>query len=193
MVFLVFACVSAKTKCAICAVALFSHGIQRLAKPRLLRLAGSSFKLLLRFNRNIMRKSELLIIAKQKLTIRNYSKRTIESYLSAVNHFSNWLIQEKITTISERVVEKYLYELKENKNRSISAMKQSIAAIKFIFSDVLKRKIPNCLNIHFRKEEKIPVLKNMQLSIPFAIVLPLIYWKMEQIYVTFKNCWVTRD
>jgi len=65
-----------------------------------LRLAGSSFKLLLRFNRNIMRKSELLIIAKQKLTIRNYSKRTIESYLSAVNHFSNWLIQEKITTIS---------------------------------------------------------------------------------------------
>ena len=62
-----------------------------------------------------MRKTELLKTVKQKLAIRNYSKRTIYSYLSAVNHFANWLIQEKVTTANERVVEKYLFELKENK------------------------------------------------------------------------------
>ncbi|MCH7613795.1 MAG: phage integrase N-terminal SAM-like domain-containing protein [Candidatus Marinimicrobia bacterium] len=84
-----------------------------------------------------MRKAELLKTAKQKLAIRNYSKRTIDSYLSAVNHFANWLIQEKVTTVNDRIVEKYLFELKENKKRSISAMKQSVAAIKFVFSNVL--------------------------------------------------------
>ncbi len=105
-----------------------------------------------------MRKAELLKTAKQKLAIRNYSKRTIQSYLSAINHFANWLIQEKVTTVDDRIVEKYLFELKENKKRSISAMKQSIAAIKFVFSDVLDQKIPSCLNIRFRKEEKIPVV-----------------------------------
>ncbi|MCH8011515.1 MAG: phage integrase N-terminal SAM-like domain-containing protein [Candidatus Marinimicrobia bacterium] len=71
------------------------------------------------FNRNDIRKTELLKTVKQKLAIRNYSKRTIDSYLSAVNHFANWLIQEKVTTVIERVVEKYLFELKENKKRSI--------------------------------------------------------------------------
>lgn len=105
-----------------------------------------------------MRKTELLKTAKQKLTIRNYSKRTIQSYLSAINHFANWLIQEKVTTVNERVVEKYLFELKENKKRSISAMKQSVAAIKFVFSNVLEQKVPDVLNIRFRKEERIPVV-----------------------------------
>lgn len=105
-----------------------------------------------------MRKTELLKTAKQKLTIRNYSKRTIQSYLSAINHFANWLIQEKVTTVNDRIVEKYLFELKENKKRSISAMKQSVAAIKFVFSNVLEQKVPDVLNIRFRKEERIPVV-----------------------------------
>ena len=63
-----------------------------------------------------MRKAELLKTAKQKLAIRNYSKRTIQSYLSAINHFANWLIQEKVTTVDDRIVEQYLFELKEIKN-----------------------------------------------------------------------------
>ena len=63
-----------------------------------------------------MRKAELLTSAKQKLVIRNYSKRTIDSYLYAVNHFANWLIREKVTTEDDRIVEIYLFELKEIKN-----------------------------------------------------------------------------
>ena len=50
------------------------------------------------------------------------------------------------------------HELKENKKRSISAMKQSIAAIKFVFSEVLEQKVQDVLNIRFRKDEKIPVV-----------------------------------
>jgi len=105
-----------------------------------------------------MHKAGLLKIAQQKLAIRNYSGRTIQSYLSAINHFVCWLIREKVTTVDERMVEKYLFELKENKHRSISSMKQSVAAIKFVFSEVLEQKIPGCVNIRFQKEEKIPVV-----------------------------------
>ncbi len=105
-----------------------------------------------------MLKTDLLKIAKQKLVIRNYSKRTVASYLSAINHFANWLIIEKVTKVNDESVEKYLYHLKRTKNRSISSMKQSIAALKFIFSDVLNKNIPSSLNIRFRKEEKIPVV-----------------------------------
>ncbi len=105
-----------------------------------------------------MLKADLLNTAKQKLIIRNYSDRTVGSYLSAINHFSKWLITEKVTKVTDRIVENYLYGLKRNKKRSISSMKQTVAALKFIFSDILKREIPSALDIRFRKEEKIPVV-----------------------------------
>jgi len=105
-----------------------------------------------------MLKADLLNTAKQKLIIRNYSDRTVGSYLSAINHFSKWLIRQKITKVTDRIVENYLYDLKRNKKRSISSMKQTVATLKFIFSDILKREIPSALNIRFRKEEKIPVV-----------------------------------
>ena len=83
----------------------------------ILRLAGLLFNIALCFNRIIMLKADLLKKAKQKLIIRNYSERTVASYLSAINHFSNWLIIEKVTQVNDSIVEKYLYHLKDTKNR----------------------------------------------------------------------------
>jgi site-specific recombinase XerD len=37
-------------------------------------------------------------------------------------------------------------------------MKQTVASLKFLFTDILKKEIPDSLNIRFRKEEKIPVV-----------------------------------
>ena len=105
-----------------------------------------------------MLKADLLKTAKQKLVIRNYSPRTIASYLSAINHFSEWLITKKVTKVTDEKVEKYLHYLKQTKKRSISSMKQTIASLKFIYSDVLKKDIPSSLIIKLRKEEKIPVV-----------------------------------
>ena len=123
-----------------------------------LRLAGLLFNIVLCFNRIIMLKTDLLEKAKQKLVIRNYSKQTVASYLSAINHFANWLIIEKVTNVNDEIVEKYLYHLKRKKKHSISSMKQSVASLKFIFSDVLNKNIPPTLNVRFRKEEKIPIV-----------------------------------
>ncbi len=66
-----------------------------------------------------MQKSHLLKSAKQELLIRNYSKRSIASYLSAINHFANWLITRKVTKVSKEIVENYLYDLKTNKKHQL--------------------------------------------------------------------------
>ncbi len=105
-----------------------------------------------------MNKADLLNKAKSKLYIRNYSPRTIASYISSLNNFAEWLIQEKVNQVTDKEVEKYLYHLKKNRNRSISGMKQTVASLKILFTDILKKKIPDSLNIRFRKEEKIPVV-----------------------------------
>ena len=105
-----------------------------------------------------MNKADLLNKAKSKLYIRNYSPRTIASYISSLNNFAEWLIQEKVNQVTNKEVEKYLYHLKKNRNRSISGMKQTVASLKILFTDILKKEIPDSLNIRFRKEEKIPVV-----------------------------------
>ena len=105
-----------------------------------------------------MNKADLINKAKSKLYIRNYSPRTIASYISSLNNFAEWLIQEKVNQVTDKEVEKYLYHLKKNRNRSISGMKQTVASLKILFTDILKKEIPDSLNIRFRKEEKIPVV-----------------------------------
>ncbi|MCH8010534.1 MAG: phage integrase N-terminal SAM-like domain-containing protein [Candidatus Marinimicrobia bacterium] len=54
-----------------------------------------------------MRKAELLKTAEQKLTIRNYSPRTIKSYLSSIKHFSYWHIRNEVKSGREDLLEKY--------------------------------------------------------------------------------------
>ena len=105
-----------------------------------------------------MNKADLLNKAKSQLYIRNYSPRTIASYISSLNNFAEWLIQEKVNQVTDKEVEKYLYHLKKNRNRSISGMKQTVASLKILFTDILKKEIPDSLNIRFRKEEKVPVV-----------------------------------
>ena len=104
-----------------------------------------------------MRKAELLKTTEQKFTIRNNSPRTIKSYLSSIKHFSDWLIRNEVKSVTEDLLEKYLYELKRKGKRYVSSMKQTVASIKFIFPEVLNEEIPGVLNMRFRREEKSPL------------------------------------
>ena len=103
-----------------------------------------------------MRKSELLVLTEQKLSIRNYSPQTIASYQSVIGLFADWLVTRSVKSITNKEIDQYLHGLK--KNKSLSTMKQTVAALKFLFGEVLKRDIPDSLNIRFRKEEKVPVV-----------------------------------
>jgi len=53
------------------------------------------------------------------LTIRNYSQQTIASYLSSLKLFPEWLIHNSIESISNLVIEQYLYERKKLESRWI--------------------------------------------------------------------------
>ncbi|MBC8174298.1 MAG: phage integrase N-terminal SAM-like domain-containing protein [Candidatus Marinimicrobia bacterium] len=74
-----------------------------------------------------MQKTQLINIARRKLSIRNYSPRTINSYISAIRHFSDWLLQNQLKTITNDSLEQYLYHLKQREHHSISSMRQVVA------------------------------------------------------------------
>jgi len=95
------------------------------------------------------------------------------------------LITEKVTKVNDEIVENYLYDLKKNKKRSISSMKQTVAALKFIFVDVLNKPIPSSLEIRFRIEEKIPVvLSELEVT---RILNSVVNLKHKAILMTFYS------
>ncbi len=112
----------------------------------------------LRNNRNIMRKAELLDLSYRKLSVRNYSKQTIDSYLSAIKQFADWLLSNHVKDITNNILEQYLSYLKNTRKISLSTMKQVVAALKFLFAEILHQDIPSSLEIRFRSEQRIPVV-----------------------------------
>ncbi|MFQ5453148.1 MAG: site-specific tyrosine recombinase/integron integrase [Candidatus Zixiibacteriota bacterium] len=105
-----------------------------------------------------MRKSQLLQIVQQKLTIRNYSKQTIASYLSALGRFADWLITRSKTDVNNQVIEEYLFYIKNGKHRSRSALRQTIAALKIMYIHVLKQPVPEALDVRIRREKHHPTV-----------------------------------
>ncbi len=96
----------------------------------ILRLVGLLFNLLLLFNRIIMQKTQLINITRRKLSIRNYSPLTINFYTSAIRHFSDWLLQNQLKTITNDSLEQYFYHIKQREHHSISSMRKVVATIK---------------------------------------------------------------
>lgn len=144
-------------------IAASSSGIaHNVPLNTILRISGLWLILKLRIKRNIMRKAELLAAAQRKLTIRNYSRQTIDSYLSVINQFSDWLLSNHVKNISSDTIEQYLNFQKTTRNSSLSKMKQIVAALKFLYSDVLEEDQPAALNIRFRPEQKIPPVLSKQ-------------------------------
>lgn len=109
-----------------------------------------------------MRKAELLEITRRKLSIRNYSRQTIASYLSALKQFADWLLSNRVKTTTPAVLEQYLSYLKNSKKSSLSTMKQNLAALKFLYSEVLEQELPPELDIRFRSEQRLPPVLSKQ-------------------------------
>ncbi len=105
-----------------------------------------------------MNKQELLRKYKQKLNIQNYSKQTINSYLSAIKMFISYFQANKFKALNENIIIKYLDYCKTQKQYSLSSMKLAYSAIKFLFTDVLEKEFPPSLKFSFRKEDKLPAV-----------------------------------
>jgi len=94
------------------------------------------------------------------MRIRNYSERTITTYLSSVKqvtlHFNQ--APRKITI---NQFKSYLYHLINTKQASVSRINQQISAWKILHQDVLGHKWERFLIKRPRREKKLPVVLSM--------------------------------
>jgi integrase/recombinase XerD len=94
----------------------------------------------------------------QSLVISDYSKQTINSYMSALKLFFEYISINKLTQVSNDHIQNYLQFCREEKKYSTSALRQSIAAIKYFYIHILKENVPDALNVKIRKSNKLPLV-----------------------------------
>jgi len=112
-----------------------------------------------------MKKQELLSVYKKLLKIENYSEQTIKSYYSALRLFLEWISKSKLDSVTEKSIEDYLYYCKTKRKYSFSSMKLVVASIRYLYVKVLKKEIPEALNIKLRKPSILPsVLSTKEIS-----------------------------
>ena len=117
------------------------------------------------------------------MRIRNYSNRTIGSYLCSVKQITRYynLSPGKITVSQFK---SYLYFLIQREQASISRINQLISAWKILQQDILKRKWEDVIIKRPRPEKKLPVilseleakmLINTPLNLKHRVLLTLTY------------------
>jgi len=105
-----------------------------------------------------MKKQEILDKYQKQLKIENYSEQTVKSYYSALKLFLEWISRLKLDIVTDENIQNYIYYCKSEKNYSFSSMKQTIAAIRYFYDKILRKPIPESLNITMRKPNYLPIV-----------------------------------
>jgi len=105
-----------------------------------------------------MNKQEIIGNYIKIITIENYSKQTIDSYISSLKMFLTYIQTISTTKIENSHIRDYLYYCKTEKKYSYSSMKQIIASISYLYEKVLLQPKPNALNIKLKKPNNLPVV-----------------------------------
>lgn len=98
----------------------------------------------------------------KELTIRNYSRRTVENYSSALRQFAKWVTARGVPKISGSVLTDYFHYLKAEKVVSYSTLKLHLAALRFLYQNVLKQAIDFDFYTKVRKPETLPVVLSVE-------------------------------
>ncbi len=94
------------------------------------------------------------------MRIRNYSERTIKSYICSVGQVARYFnLPPSQVTISQ--FKAHLYHLINNKNCSVSRINQDISAWKILQQDIFGRKWEAVKVKRPRREKKLPVVLSM--------------------------------
>jgi len=109
-----------------------------------------------------MKISDVLNTLKMDLTIRNYSKQTIDNYCSAVRQFSKYVTDRKIPKITGTVIRDYFHYLKSEKEVSYSTLKLHLAALRYLYQNILKQEIDFDFNLKIRKPETLPIVLSVE-------------------------------
>lgn len=74
-----------------------------------------------------MNKTDLITTYKHQLILKNYTKNTIEAYLSSLNNFLQYVKKNRFKDISATQIEDYFYYSKGELNYSYSTLKHPLA------------------------------------------------------------------
>ena len=109
-----------------------------------------------------MTKSELISKYKHTLTLKNYSSRTINSYLNGLRIFLAYISLHSVIKADPAILEEFFYHAKEELGYGYSSMKQLLASVKFLYHEVLKEEIGFDFNIGMKKPSKIPEVLSVE-------------------------------
>jgi len=99
---------------------------------------------------------------KKEMTIRNYSHQTISNYCSAVKIFSQYVVEAEVQKVTGAFMKEYFYYLKSVRNVSYSTIKLYLAAIRFLYLNILKQDIDFDFDLRVRKPETLPVVLSIE-------------------------------
>jgi len=93
---------------------------------------------------------------REELSLRNYSHKTIKSYLSCLRSFLKYFYPKHPRYITNDEIKKYLLHLIEEKNWAASTVNQTFNALRFLYVELYK--MPFVINSIPRpkKEKKLP-------------------------------------
>ncbi|HED38742.1 MAG TPA: hypothetical protein ENI76_10950 [Ignavibacteria bacterium] len=109
-----------------------------------------------------MKKQEILSGYYKLLKLENYSEQTIKSYYSALKLFLDWVSQSNLDKVTDKAITNYLYYCKTTRKYSFSSMKLVIASIRYFYIKVLKKNIPEALNIEIKKPSILPTVLSVK-------------------------------
>jgi integrase/recombinase XerD len=97
----------------------------------------------------------------RELIIRNYSRKTIKSYLSQTRLFFNWAIDSKdilaYRNIDDNKISQYLEYCHFEKNLSSASLRSIIQALRYFWKEGLQRNFPQKV-VYPRKESILPAI-----------------------------------
>jgi len=124
---------------------------------------------------------DIIEISKRELLRRNYSLRTISTYVFCLNKFLLFCEKDP-RKISKKDINDYLYSLKE-RNMSGNSLNVHLNALKFVFEKILNKrflvkinysKTPKSLPIFLTKEETIRLINSIKNN-KHKLMIKLIY------------------
>jgi len=109
-----------------------------------------------------MSKKSIISKYKIKLTLKNYSSSTIQSYLNGLNKFIGYLKVRSVHSVDGQVLSDFLLWCKKEEGYGYSSMKQMVASLRFLYDEVLEKDIDFDFNIGMKKPSRIPVVLSVQ-------------------------------
>lgn len=102
---------------------------------------------------------QILAKTERELKLRNYSPKTIKSYLRYINDYLKFVSKHKFNDKNEAIRE--FLSKKENKGASPQTVNLALNAIKFLYKEILKDK--GGIDLKFSKRsQKLPVVLNRE-------------------------------